>query len=136
MGVDFVTRLMYGVDVRSHGPDGRSFLDRVVAGEFGDYDGDPDKPYGSLEEHFVNKEEFYLGRGGFEVVAAEDHYSGEEVGAVAGIRVLEVANRETPRNLTEGLTEADFVARLRELEAVFTRHKLGKPSLWLVSYAG
>lgn len=129
MGVDLVTRLVYGVDVRRRGRDGRSFLDRVVAGEFGAYDGDPDLPFGSLEEHFVEDV-------GFSVLAAVDHYGGEEVGAVAGVCLLQVANRDTPRNLTEGLTEAEFVARMRDAKKTLDRYGIKDPTFWLTSYAG
>lgn len=129
MGVDYVTRLMVGMDVTHPGSDGRSFLDRVKAGEYGAYEEDPDAPFTSLEVHFVQRDDL-------QVLAAVDHYEGQETGAVVGKTILDVHNRGTPRNLSDGLGESELVGRLRQAQQELEKHGIREASFWLLSYAG
>ncbi len=127
-------RLLYGADVREQGVDGRSFADRVAAGEFGPFDSDGSAEE-SLESHFVEKGQ-PSPQANWCVYAAADPYSGAVTGAVVGVLIADVANRDTRRNLGGGLTESQLDQAMAAAAPALRRLGLKNPRLWLLQATG
>lgn len=128
MGVDMIVRLVVGVPIGEPWRDGRSFTERVVAGEFGEF-----RPEEGLDLPSA-VEEFLAGRRDVPVAVFEafDAYSENRSGTIVGVGIAEVHNRGTPRNLGGGLTEQGFDEALRDARGKLGAIGMLRPRLWLV----
>lgn len=126
--MDLLVRLVWGVDAAAPGPGG-SVVARVLAGEFGAFDGEPTPD--ALEEHFAARDDLP-----FQVLAATDPYSEQSTGAVAGVPLAEVWNRDTPRNLSKGLTRAELESRIAAADAALRGAGIRGARLWFVQSSG
>ncbi len=124
MGVDYIGRLLFAVDAEQKHA-GRSFLDRVLAGEFGDYDwSDHETPVAGLEEFFVMQDR------PFSVLAEADAMNGDHRRTWVGVELSMVANRDD--HLHGGWTEGEVMDAVREAQRLLVQHGIRGAGLRLV----
>lgn len=125
MGVDLYADLLCGAGAEEPQSDGRTFLQRVLAGEFGAFkapaDGRPD-----LEAFFTEGGR----RWPFEVRTARDDLEGSIGATVVGIPLAQAASRGDP--VAGGFTEADLRAAVESAAARLRTVGIDRVALWLV----
>jgi hypothetical protein len=129
MGVDLYADLLCGAGADEPQSDGRTFLQRVLAGEFGPFEppegGNPD-----LEVFFAEGRQ----RWPFAVRTARDEYADDPAAAlgttVVGVELAQAASRD--QATAGGFTEAELQAAMAQAAAALRKVGIDRVALWLV----